>query len=201
MTPSNNFAIYYAGDAYSTANKIMGRQSAGKAFMRGVARTWPQAALHGLGQGESTARAMLNQLRGDGFTGELRWIELPNWQALAEVGCMYYPSPATKDFAFSRNAASPTAFSMMGVTFTLSSTGAMDQVADLILPPFKPWDAMICISQAALDFTTQLQDEMKAWWSARIASSARMFISLESQPSAHAIVFTPEASSATRPRI
>lgn len=36
----------------------------------------------------------------------------------------------------------------MGVTFTLSSNGAMDHVADLVLPPFKPWDAMICISQA-----------------------------------------------------
>ena len=69
-------AIYYAGDAYSTANKIMGRQSAGKAFMRGVARTWPQAALYGLGQGEPTARSMFNQLRGDGFAGELKWLSL-----------------------------------------------------------------------------------------------------------------------------
>ena len=47
MTAQNNFAIYYAGDAYSTANKIMGRQSAAKAFMRGVARTLPGARLHG----------------------------------------------------------------------------------------------------------------------------------------------------------
>jgi len=30
MIRENNFAIYYAGDAYSTARKIMGRQSAGK---------------------------------------------------------------------------------------------------------------------------------------------------------------------------
>ena len=164
-------AIYYAGDAYSTANKIMGRQSAGKAFMRGVARTWPQAALYGLGQGEPTARSMFNQLRGDGFAGELKWIELPNWRALSEVGTLYYPAPAAKDFACSRNAYNPAAFSFMGVTFTLSSNIAMDQVADLILPPFKPWDAMICISQAAFDFTTQLQDEMKAWWSVQTGAS------------------------------
>ena len=139
--------------------------------MRGVARTWPQAALHGMGQGRKIAEAMLKQLQDDGFTGSLRWIDLPNWQGLAEVGCMYYPSPAAKDFAFSRNAYNPAAFSMMGVTFTLSSTGAMDQVADLVLPPFKPWDAMICISQAALDFTTRLQDEMKAWWSSQTGAT------------------------------
>ena len=167
MNNSPSFAIYYAGDAYSTANKIMGRQSAGKAFMRGVARTWPKADLHGLGQGAATAKAMYAQLAGDGFDGQLKWIEVPNWAALGEVGALYYPSPAAKDFAFSRNAFNPGAFSVMGVTFTLSSNGAMDQVADLVLPPFKPWDAMICISQAALDFTTRLHDEMKAWWAAQ----------------------------------
>ena len=171
MKNSPSFAIYYAGDAYSTANKIMGRQSAGKAFMRGVARTWPKAELHGFGQGTEAAKAMYTQLAGDGFDGQLKWIEVPNWAALGEVGTLYYPSPAAKDFAFSRNAFNPGAFSVMGVTFTLSSNGAMDQVADLVLPPYKPWDAMICISQAALDFTTRLHDEMKAWWSAQTGAT------------------------------
>lgn len=165
------FSIYYAGDAYSTSQKIMGRQSSGKAFMRGVARTWPQGVLHGVGQGARTAESMLKQLQGDGFTGEMRWIELPHWGALGEVGTLYYPSPAAKDYAYSRNTHNPAGFSFMGVTFTLSSTGAMDQVAELILPPFKPWDAMICISQAALDFSIRLQDEMKAWWSAQIGAT------------------------------
>ena len=167
MTQENNFAIFYAGDAYSTAQKIMGRQSTGKAFMRAVARTWPGASLHGVGQGINTAKAMLNQLKGDGFSGHLKWVETPNWAALTEIGALYYPSPASKDLTHSRNAFNPAAFSFMGVTFTLSSNRAMDQVADLVLPPFKPWDAMICISQAAQDFSTRLQDEMKAWWSAQ----------------------------------
>ncbi len=171
MNNSPSFAIYYAGDAYSTANKIMGRQSAGKAFMRGVARTWPKAELHGLGQGTETAKAMYAQLKGDGFAGQLKWVEVPNWPALGEIGNLYYPSPAAKDFTYSRNAFNPGAFSVMGVTFTLSSNGAMDQVADLVLPPFKPWDAMICISQAALDFTTRLHDEMKAWWAAQTGAT------------------------------
>ena len=171
MKNSPSFAIYYAGDAYSTANKIMGRQSAGKAFMRGVARTWPKAELYGFGQGTEAAKAMYGQLSGDGYDGQLKWIEVPNWAALGDVGTLYYPSPAAKDFAFSRNAVNPGAFSVMGVTFTLSSNGAMDQVADLVLPPYKPWDAMICISQAALDFTTRLHDEMKAWLSAQTGAT------------------------------
>jgi hypothetical protein len=88
MSTSPPFAIYYAGDAYSTANKIMGRQSAGKAFMRGVARTWPKGDLHGLGQGSETAKAMYRQLGRDGFEGQLKWIEPPNWAALGDVGTL-----------------------------------------------------------------------------------------------------------------
>jgi len=78
MIKQNNFAIYYTGDAYSTAQKIMGHQSAGKAFMCGIARTWPQATLHGIGSGAPAAKAMLNQLKGDGFTSELRWMKFLN---------------------------------------------------------------------------------------------------------------------------
>ena len=171
MENSPPFAIYYMGDAYSTGNKIMGRQSAGKAFMRGVARTWPKVELHGLGQGAAAAKAMYGQLAADGFDGQLKWLEVPNWAALGEVGTLYYPSPAAKDFSYSRNAYNPGAFSVMGVTHTLSSNGAMEQVADLVLPPFKPWDAMVCTSQAAFDFTSRLHDEMKVWWAVQTGAT------------------------------
>ncbi|MEI6598782.1 MAG: hypothetical protein WCL22_07110, partial [bacterium] len=129
MNNSPSFAIYYAGDAYSTANKIMGRQSAGKAFMRGVARTWPMADLHGLGQGTATAKAMYGQLAGDGFAGQLKWIEVPNWAALGEVGNLYYPSPAAKDFAFSRNAFNPGAFSVMGQGIPVMDQAVIQELA------------------------------------------------------------------------
>lgn len=162
-----NFAIYYAGDAYSTDKKIMGRQSAGKAFMKGVARTWPQGTVRGLGPDKRSAPAMAQQLLADGFTGPVQWSSLPDLQAAREAGALYYPSPCPKDLAHLRNLSHPAAFSLMGATFTLSSSGAMDQVADLILPPFKPWDALICISQCAKDFTLALHDEMKSWWTAQ----------------------------------
>lgn len=171
MVGENNFAIYYAGDAYSTTTKIMGRQSAGKAFMRGVARTWPHAILHGVGQGRPAASAMVQQLQGDGFSGELRWLEVMNWPALSEVGALYYPAPSAKDLVFSRNTYNPGAFSVMGVTHTLSSATAMDQLMELVLPPFKPWDALICTSQAAHGVVTHLHEEMRQWWSAQTGAT------------------------------
>ena len=159
-----NFAISYVGDGYSTDKKIMGRQSAGKALMKGVARRWKTGELHGFGTGQTAGQTMLKQLQGDGFVGTLRWREAPGDEVLDELGAVYFPGPLTKEIVHQRNARSPTAYSLFGVTHTLSSIGAMDQVSELILPPFKPWDALICTSSAALSVVTQLQDELKAWY-------------------------------------
>jgi starch synthase len=159
-----NFALYYAGDAYSTSKKIMGRQSAGKAFMKGMARTWPTGLIRGLGPNDAGLKAMAAQLQSDGFNGQVQWSNLPSLQSVSDVGALYFPSPCPKDLAHLRNLSNPAAFSFMGVTYTLSSAGAMDNVADLILPPFRPWDALICISECAKQFTLQLHSELKDWW-------------------------------------
>jgi starch synthase len=164
MTDFSNIAIYYTDSAYSTSTKIMGRQSAGKAFLRGVARTWLQGTVHGVGHnGRVLAKSLFRQLQGDGFSGKLKWIELPDWPTLTDIGAMYYPAPLSKDLAHSRNHSNPGGFSFMGVTHTLSSVGVMDQVASLVLPPFKAWDALICTSQVAQQFALELQDETRNW--------------------------------------
>jgi len=172
-----NFAIYFAGDAYSTANKVMGRQSAGKAFMKGVARTWAYGVVRGVGQNESAARELLAQLRGDGFQGTVQWSHLPQFHSTIEAGTLYYPAPPAKDLAAARNLNNPAAFSLMGVTHTLSSTGAADQVADCIFPPFKPWDALICTSTAARDFVQKLHEEMREVW--REGVGATRFVDIQ----------------------
>lgn len=173
-----NLAIYYAGDAYSTTQKIMGRQSAGKAFMKGVARTWPKEVIRGLGQSDRAAQSMMRQLQADGFAGQVQWSNLPDFGTAKSAGTLYYPAPPAKDFAAARNLSHPAAFSIMGVTHTLSSTGAMDQVADLILPPFKPWDALICTSHAAKTFVMRLHDDMRAYWQESIGASKFVDIQL-----------------------
>jgi len=159
-----NFAIYYLGDAYSTEQKIMGRQSAGKALIKGVARRWRTEEIHGFGMGRENGNAMLRQLTREGFQGRLRWREAPGDAVLEDLGAVYFPGPLTKDVAHARNSRSSTAYSLFGVTHTLSSKAAMDMVGELILPPFKPWDALVCTSSAALSVVTRLQDELRAWY-------------------------------------
>ena len=172
-----NFSVYYDSDAYSTVKKIMGRQSAGKALIKGIARTWPNGVIRSVGQNESAARELLAQLRGDGFRGTLKWSRLPQFQSAIEAGTLYFPAPPAKHLAAARNLTNPAAFSVMGVTHTLSSAGAADQVADCILPPFKPWDALICTSIAARDYVHKLHEEVREVW--RQGIGATRFVDIQ----------------------
>jgi glycosyltransferase involved in cell wall biosynthesis len=157
-----DFCLFYADDGYSTANKIMGRQSAGSAMIRGMARRWPDTPIHGVGSVRAAGTQMAARLKAAGHQGGVAWHDLagPTPPGPAAV---YYPAPPEPGLAHARNSRGVGAYSLFGVTHTLSSAGAMDQVARLILPPFQPWDALICTSHAALVVVGRLQDEMRGW--------------------------------------
>lgn len=177
MSAKLNFSIYYAGDAYSTDQKIMGRQAAGRSFLEGVARSWPKGIVSGVVHDDAGTQAFLEQLSCDGFEGKFLSSKLPDWSAAVETGSLYYPAPPSHEFAARRTLIHPAAFSIFGVTHTLSSMGAMDQVSALILPPFQPWDALICTSQAARQFVECLHDDMQAYWREEIG--ATRFVNIE----------------------
>ena len=158
------FALYYDDDAYTTRRKIMGRQAAGQELLSGVARTWSRGVVRAVGARRPLASAMLAQLKIGGFAGKLKWSDVPDWQAAREAGTLYFPAPPAAAVAAARNIDHPEAFSVMGVTHSLSSRAVIDQIGDLLLPPFQPWDALICTSVAARTFVSRLHDDMRAFW-------------------------------------
>jgi starch synthase len=164
------FALFYAGDAYSTARKIMGRQSAGEALMKGVAETWPEGPVCAFGPGGQPV-GMERQLADHGFRGEVRWNPGLAGPALSGLGAAYYPAPPITDLVHTRNAVSPAAYSVFGVTHTLSSGGAMDQIGRMVLAPFQSWDALICTSQAALVVVERLFAAHRDWAGAHLGAT------------------------------
>lgn len=164
------FALFYAGDAYSTAKKIMGRQSAGEALIKGVARTWPEGRIAAFGPGGHPV-GLEQQLRANGFAGEVQWHGGLAGPASASCGAAYYPAPPIPDLVHARNAVSPSAYSVFGVTHTLSSGGAMDQISRMVLAPYQPWDALICTSAAALDVVQRLFAAHRAWAEAHLGAT------------------------------
>jgi len=167
------FAVFFADDAFSTAKKIMGRQSAGKSFLTAVVKSEVNGKLSALVSNKSSISNLISQITADGFRGSLEVSKLPDLSAAKKTGALYYPAPPSKELAFLRNLDNPNNFSIIGITHTLSSTTALDLIADLIFSPFKPWDALICTSTAAKQLVSSLQLEMQDYW--RTTSGATKF--------------------------
>lgn len=156
------FALHYVGDGYSTDAKLMGRQAVGKSLFRAVARRWSEGDVFGFGRGVS--RAMMDQLRQEGFSGRLVWREQGSTAPPPGFpGVVYHPGPIPVAMAHDRNREGPGAYSLFGVTHTLSSLGAMDSLGDLAGAPFQPWDALVCTSTAAVTLVRSLMAERRAW--------------------------------------
>ena len=131
MTDTLNFGLFYSGDGYSTAGKVMGRQSAGSGFVKGIARRWPDGAVTAVGADRVAARQMRSQLAASGHRGAVRWHDLSS-DAAPNPAAVYYPAPPEITLAHARNRFGMASYSLFGVTHTLSSAGAMDQVARLV---------------------------------------------------------------------
>lgn len=155
------FALFFASDAYSIGGKIMGRNSAGYSLLKAAASYVGSRGLHAVGSHPQGAEALRASLRGFGVETPVTWHSLLHAQTLTEVGALYYPAPVQASMAHLRNRIRPSSYSCFGVTHTLSSEGAMSQLAALALPPFKPWDALICTSRAARDVFTRLRDRTR----------------------------------------
>ena len=157
------FALTTAAGSYDIRGKLMGRQSAGVGFLRAVldarpARLWCHA------QVRAAAEAFAADCRAlSPHAPEIRFVPWTEPGRLVEAGLLYRPDPQIADTAWQRQAGGHArAYSLCGVTHTLSSTAAMGIASDLPRAPLYPWDAIVCTSRAARDvFRHILEAEME----------------------------------------
>ncbi|GJD78043.1 glycosyltransferase family 4 protein [Methylobacterium gregans] len=153
----NNAAIYYEPSAFHLRGKVMGRQSAGAAFMQAVAdarpnRVWCYASARVHAQDCAQTLTELGAPR----TG-VTWIPFSQPQHLAEPGLLYRPDPGIHADAWRRlTHARPDAYSLCGITHTTASHAVMDVLADLPTAPLQGWDALICTSRSVRDSVQML---------------------------------------------
>lgn len=70
---------------------------------------------------------------------------------LAAPGALFVPGPVLGPFAWRRRVVGDTAFSLTGVTHTMSTARALEAVRELLVAPTRPWDALICASRSIRD--------------------------------------------------
>lgn len=164
-----NLAIYYHSDGFDTnVPKLMGRQAAGEGFLRGWVRHAAVDRLYCQAHGEKGARHFAQMVRGWGWTGPVEWIAPSQAASLSKPGAMFLPGPGISGDAWVRRRVGPQhAYSLIGITHTTASAGAMDGLSEMLSAPVQPWDAVICTSHAVRAMVRDLLESTADFMRAR----------------------------------
>jgi alpha-maltose-1-phosphate synthase len=167
-----NAAIYYAAEAFSTEGpRLMGRQAAGESFLTGFFRHSGHATFHCYAAHKGEAETFAAHLAHHAPDSTVRWNRMPVLSGLVEPGTLFYPSPGIGKLAWQRRAIDQRSFSLCGITHTVSSEGAMDDLLGLISAPTQEWDAVILTSMAVRDALSVLLQPYAEYLSDRLGAA------------------------------
>lgn len=143
-------AIFYVPEGYVTnGEKLMGRHVAGASFLDAFMEHTQTDKFYVQTDNRSHAEHFLSRLRAKGRSESVHQIGLSNPRGLVLPGLAYHPGPGIAKYAWKRSFFGHAKWSLCGLNHTISTTGAMDSISDLLIAPIQPWDALICTSQAA----------------------------------------------------
>ena len=160
-------------DAYNVASKeVMGRQTAGYAFLKAVANSsdTDKEYLFGYTSHQKSFSFFQNMTQTINPEMEARWCKPGQLNLLAEAGTLYLPDPNLAPVATSRLRTRPDAFSITGVTHTTATHRVLDFFKNLITDPVMPWDALICTSNSVLNTVKTVQQSQREYLSWRLGT-------------------------------
>lgn len=177
-------AIYYEPDGYDTGRRrLMGRQAAGAGFLTGYARHGRSDPLYCFTETDVLAKRFAQQVS-DALTGtqssgtqssgkrNVRWLPRDQPDLLAEVGCLFYPSPVIQSLAWQRRLADQRAYSLCGITHTTASDTVMEAFGAFVTAPLQSWDAVICTSLAVRQTVDHVLGEWSGYLADRLGTAA-----------------------------
>jgi starch synthase len=160
-------ALRFEPEAFQLSQtRIMGRQSAGEAFLRAAVNEPGEGVLLGFGPNPEVGRVFQSAVRKISPARRTAWTGSDDLRAFSAIGAMHLPDPSIAEHANLRVRAGTAAYSITGVTHTLSSTNAMRMLSAIPLAPIMPWDGLICTSRAVksvIDRIFGIQDDYAKW--------------------------------------
>lgn len=167
----SNAAILFHPDGYDTGGRrLMGRQSAGEGFLKGLLRHADVDRFHLWNIANLPTRTLDALVAKIGPPARpVRWIA--NRSQLSEPGVVFFPGPMPPEEAWLRRPVGPRRYAMCGVTHTTATHRIMDAVAALVSGPVEPWDALICTSQAVRRSIGRQMELVREDLSARLGAS------------------------------
>lgn len=160
-------ALRFEAEAFRLGkDKILGRQSAGDAFLRALLSLPELEELWGHGPSPATAAAFAATVAGLRKGLRTGWVPAGDAARLSALGGVHYPDPMLAEPARTRLAAGAAAWSITGITHTIASGGAMAGLAAYPLAPLMEWDGLVLTSDAVKASVLELldaQDDYLAW--------------------------------------
>jgi starch synthase len=176
----NTAAILYKKDGYDTSGKrLLGRQSAGEGFLKALVQYGTGESIYcyttsrdEFGEFCQRIQPWINGSR------QVSWIPFNNHQGLAQAGTLYHPDPRLANPAWARRFDDQRLYSICGVTHTIASMGVLENIANLILAPLQPWDALVCTSIAVKKAVEHLFDSWTEYLTQRIGGQPNINLQL-----------------------
>jgi glycosyltransferase involved in cell wall biosynthesis len=165
-------SIYYAADGYLTQReRLMGRHAAGEGFLNAFFATEPTSHFECCAANKAAAGGFLKLARQVRPEATVGWFGHDGLAQAARTGTLYLPAPSLADQAWLRAAGEPGAFSLCGVTHTISSDRVMDELREMLTAPVEPWDALICTSTVVRSSIERLLRERAEWLHRRLGAT------------------------------
>ncbi|MDQ7247491.1 glycosyltransferase family 4 protein [Dongia sedimenti] len=163
MANGANAAILYRPEGFETTGpRLMGRQAAGEGFLKGFVQHADVDRLYCYTPRREQAEHFQAAVKGNGNTRPVQWLNELDPNSPAQAGTLYLPDPSISLHAWRRRHLDQRGYSIVGVTHTTASAGAMDWISGLQLSPAQEWDALICTStvvKQTVDFVLDAQAE------------------------------------------
>lgn len=167
-------AIQYSRASFDlrAGGEVMGRLVASETFLKAwiaYGEADPLTAwAHTKGDGDhfpSHAREL-------GATGAMAVASVDDFAPLEAAGALWLADPGLAPRAWERRWFRQDAWSLIGITHTISSDRALDLIANLLTAPVQPWDALICTSRAVKAAVQTVLEQQAYYLKERIGATA-----------------------------
>ncbi|MBW4690878.1 MAG: glycosyltransferase family 4 protein [Lyngbya sp. HA4199-MV5] len=160
-------AIFYLKDGYHTGGqKLYGRQAASEGFLKGFVQHGTADRLYCYTAEQSGFAEFCEQVK-PWLPGQrdVHWLPYNQPQQLAQLGAVFRPDSVITSLVWERRFVNQRAYSICGMTHSIASKDAMEDLGKLLLAPVQPWDALVCPSPAVKTVVERLW----ATWSEYLA--------------------------------
>ncbi|HYD69484.1 glycosyltransferase family 4 protein [Azospirillum sp.] len=168
-------ALFYHPEGFNAARaQVKGRHAAGAGFLKGFVESIGVEPFHCF----TNNRAHYDDFRQrtaalKGAPCETRWHNAGNLGSLAEPGCLYLPGPGLAEAAWHRRVVDERAYSLCGVTHTVSSERAMEAIGAFLTAPVQEWDALICTTNSVRAAVEELLDGYAGYLEERVGAKPK----------------------------